>query len=104
GKAAIVRRGVGNGQVIYLGAYLPREVLEPFVREYLPDYPMKDVPEGVEVVQQKGEKGRIVFVLNHTSERQNVKLPGSFPDLITGETVGLSVTISANGILILKAQ
>ncbi|MCC6793639.1 MAG: beta-galactosidase [Candidatus Hydrogenedentes bacterium] len=104
GKAAIVRRGVGNGQVIYMGAYLPREVLEPFMREYLPDFPMKEIPEGVEVVQQKGEKTRIVFVLNHTGERQNVKLPGSFPDLITGETVGPSVTISANGILILKAQ
>ncbi len=104
GKPAIARRGMGNGQIIYLGAYLPHEVLEPFIREYLPDFPMKEIPEGVEVVQQKGETGRLVFVLNHTSERQNVKLPGAFPDLITGETVGPSITISANGILVLKAQ
>ncbi|NUM55940.1 MAG: beta-galactosidase [Candidatus Hydrogenedentes bacterium] len=103
GKPAIVRRGVGNGQVIYIGVYLPRETLELFIGEHLPDFPMKEIPDGVEVVQHKGEKGRIVFVLNHTGERQHLKLPGTFPDLITGETVGPSVTISANGILVLKA-
>jgi len=103
GKPAIVRRSVGSGQVIYIGVYLPRTVLEAFIAEYLPDYPMKDIPEGVEVVQHKGEGHRIVFVLNHTAERKEVKLPGKFPDLITGETVGPSVTISANGILVLKA-
>lgn len=103
GKPAIVRRAVGNGQVFYVGVYLPREILEPFIAEHLPDFPMKNIPEGVEVIQHKGESGRIVFVLNHTGERQTVKLPGKFPDLITGETVGGSVTISANGILVLKA-
>ncbi|MBM3288958.1 MAG: hypothetical protein FJY92_02280 [Candidatus Hydrogenedentes bacterium] len=103
GKPAIVRRGVGNGQAIYAGVYLPREVLDPFIAEYLPEFPMKDIPDGVEVVQHKGDKGRVVFVLNHTGERQAVKLPGKFPDLITGETVGPTVTISANGILVLKA-
>lgn len=103
GKPAIVRRAVGNGQVVYIGVYLPRETLEPFVAEYLPDFPMKEIPDGVEVVQHKGSKGRVVFVLNHTGERQNVKLPGKFPDLLTGETIGPTVTISANGILILKA-
>ena len=64
---------------------------------------MKEIPEGVEIVQHKNDKGRMVFVLNHTGERQGLKLPGTFPDLLTGETVGPGVTISANGVLVLKA-
>jgi beta-galactosidase len=103
GKCAISRRSVGKGQVIYMGVHLPFETLRAFIGEYLPDFPMKEIPEGVEVIQRKGEKGRLIFVLNHSGERQNLKLPGQFPDLLTGEIVGPGVTISANGILVLKA-
>lgn len=103
GKAAIVRRQVGNGQAIYIGVYLPRETLEQFIAEHMPDFPVKAIPDGVEVVQHTGGKGHAIFVLNHTGERQSLKLPGTFPDLISGETVGPSITISANGILVLKA-
>lgn len=104
GKTAIARRGLGSGQVFYMGVYLPREFIEPFISELLPEYPVTEIPEGVEIVQRKGEKGRFVFVLNHTNARQHLKLPGKFPDLLTGESIGPAVTVSANGILILKAS
>ncbi|MDZ4858910.1 MAG: beta-galactosidase [Candidatus Hydrogenedentes bacterium] len=103
GKIAISRRSVGKGQVIYCGVHLPANMLALFLAEYLPEFPIKEIPPGVEVIQRKGNGRRIVFVINHAKERRKLKLPGQFPDLLTGETVGPNLTISANGILILKA-
>lgn len=104
GKAAIARRSVGNGHVIYIGVYLPRETLEAFIAEFLPEFPLKDIPPMVEVIQQKSEKSRLLFVINHAAERQSLKLPGQYSDLITGETVGPAITISSNGVLVLQVS
>jgi len=102
GKTAIARNAVGNGQVYYLGVYLPRELLQRFVADFLPELPIKDIPEGVEITQRKGPNGRFVFVLNHSGERRNLVLPGQILDLLTEEKVGPNLMLSANGVLILK--
>jgi hypothetical protein len=44
-----------------------------------------------------------VFVVNNTRDRQNLTLPGQFPELLSGETVGPKVALARNGVLILKA-
>lgn len=103
GKPAISRRVLDNGQVYYVGAYLARNILELFIADLLRDYPVKSIPEGVEFSQRKGPNGRIVFAINHTAERQELKLPGKFTELISGETIGPSVKLSAHGILVLQA-
>jgi beta-galactosidase len=103
GKPAISRRILENGQVYYLGAYLGRNILEAFLADLLRDYPVKAIPEGVEFSQRKGPNGRIVFAINHTAGRQELKLPGKFTELISGETIGPSVKLSAHGILVLQA-
>ncbi|MCC6490835.1 MAG: beta-galactosidase [Candidatus Hydrogenedentes bacterium] len=103
GKAAITQRIIGKGHVYYLGAYLPQDMLERFVGGLMPEYRIKGIPDGVEITQRRGKDGRFVFVINHSGQRQTLPLPGTFPDLLTGQTVGPVVTVSANGILVLKA-
>jgi beta-galactosidase len=102
GKTAISRNAVGNGQVYYLGVNPPREILERIVDDFLPELPIKNVPPSVEVTQRKGPAGRFVFILNHSGERQTISLPGQIMDLLTEEKVGPEITLSANGVLILR--
>ncbi|HPC15158.1 MAG TPA: beta-galactosidase [Candidatus Hydrogenedentes bacterium] len=103
GKPAITCNTVGKGKVYYLGVFLPNPVLKAFLGGILPEFPMKDIPDGVEVTMRRGKQGRIVFVLNNTRERQTLTLPGQFPDLLSGETVGPKITLARNGVLVLKA-
>ncbi len=103
GKPAIACNAQGQGKVYYMGVYLPPKTLKDFLAEILPEFPVKDIPEGVEVAQRRGQNGRLVFVINNTRERQTVTLPGQFPDLLSGETVGPKVVLARNGVLLLKA-
>ena len=103
GKTAIACNNVGKGKVYYMGVYLPPDVLKEFLTEVLPDFPIKDIPEGVEVTMRYNGQKRLVFVLNNTRERQTLTLPAAFPELLTGETVGPKITLARNGVLILKA-
>ncbi len=103
GKPAITCNASGKGKVYYLGVYPPADVLKEFFSDILPEYPVKDIPEGVEIVQRKGDQKRVVFVINNTKERQSVSLPGQFRDLLSGETVGPKVVLAQNGVLLLKA-
>lgn len=103
GKTAISRNAHGKGSVYYLGVYLPASVLREFVGALTPEFPVKDIPEGVEVTLRRNGQKRLVFVINNTSERQSVALPGQFPELLSGETVGPKVAVAGNGVLILKA-
>jgi beta-galactosidase len=103
GKPAIACNACGKGKVYYLGVYPPAGVLKEFLGDILPEYPVKDIPEGVEIVQRKGDQKRLVFVINNTNERQSVSLPGQFRDLLSGETVGPKVILAQNGVLLLKA-
>lgn len=103
GKAAITRNSLGKGSVYYLGVYLSSDILGEFLADLLPEFAIKGIPEGVEITQRRGPKGRLVFVLNHTEQPQSLTLPGEFADLLSGERVGPKAKISANGVLVLKA-
>ncbi|MCX5759014.1 MAG: beta-galactosidase trimerization domain-containing protein, partial [Candidatus Hydrogenedentes bacterium] len=102
-KPAITCNSIGKGKVYYLGVFLPERILKAFLGGVLPEFPMKDIPEGVEVTMRRGKQGRFVFVLNNTRERQALTLPGQYRDLLSGETVGPKVALARNGVLILKA-
>ncbi len=103
GKTGITHQTLGKGQVYYVGVCWPQDILERFVLSILPEYRIKEVPEGVEITQRKSKGGRFVFLINHSGERRSLKLPGTFPDLLTGEDIGPAITLSAHGILVLKA-
>ena len=101
-KAAITANSYGQGTVYYMGVHLPPEVLKAFLTDILDEFPIKDIPEGVEVTQRVGPGKNLVFVINNTRERQTLTLPGQFQDVISGKSVGPEVAISKDGVLILK--
>jgi beta-galactosidase len=64
-----------------------------------------DVPRGVQVVVREGERGRFLFLLNHTAERVEVadgSLAGE--NLLTGEDCAGAVSLSARGAAVLRLR
>jgi len=102
GRPVITHNAWGKGSVYYMGVYLPEPVLRQFLSGILPDFPVKDIPPGIEITLRKGPQRRLVFVLNNTRERQTVTLPGPMRDLLSGEQVGPKVLLSGNGVLVLR--
>jgi beta-galactosidase len=103
GRTAISQRAHGRGQVYYLGVHLPQDVLERFLSDILPDFFIKNIPEGVEVSIRRGEQGRFVFIVNHNAESQRLQVPGTATDLLSDETMGPRLRVTGNGVLLLKA-
>lgn len=65
GRAAITCHRLGKGRVYYLGVYLPAPALRDFLRDCLPEFPIRHIPDGVEVTVRRGAKGRLLFLINH---------------------------------------
>ena len=102
-KPAITCNTCGQGKVYYLGVLLPDAELKDLMGEILPDFPIKNNPEGVEITLRKNAEKRVVFIINHAPERRTVTLPGPFLELLSGQTVGPELTIARHGVLVLKA-
>ncbi len=104
GRPAIACNTLGKGKVYYIGVFLPMDALEAFVSDILPAFPIAPIPEGVEATCRKGKNGLYVFLLNHSSSQQVVKLPGKYTDLLSGEGIGSEVKLAANGVVVFKAS
>ena len=102
GRTAITCNHLGKGRVFYLGAYLPAWALRDFLRDCLPEFPVKHIPDGVEVTVRRGGNRRLLFLINHSGDRRDVMLPGQFTDVLSGEPVGPKVALPKNGVLALR--
>ena len=91
GKAAITSRRVGEGAVIYLGAYLTDDLVTHFVPGILSRadvHPLlPDLPEGVEVTVREAADRQLMFILNTREQRIHVRGVPDGLDLLTGTPV-----------------
>jgi len=85
GEAAISRRGVGKGQVIYMGTYLTEEMMPAFEDQFLSPAGVaplvENLPQGLEITVRQAEDRRLLFVLNTTAEAIDL------PELPSGEAL-----------------
>jgi beta-galactosidase len=102
GRAAIACNRLGKGRVFYLGVYLPAPALREFLGDILPEFPVKHIPDGVEVTVRRGAQRRLLFLINHSVDRKDVMLPGQFTDVLSGESIGPKVALAKNGVLVLR--
>jgi beta-galactosidase len=104
GKPAATINPFMNGKVIYLGimgdsAYYTE--IARWISGLAGIENLMDTPPGVEVsARWQGEK-RLLFVLNHLSEAQEISLKGSSLDLLSGKILSGPVTIAPREVLIL---
>jgi beta-galactosidase len=105
GRAAVTLNHFGQGQAVYVGT-LGNAALHNAVIGWLVDAarvsPVLSTPDGVEAVERwKGDR-RLLFLLNHADQAQDVALSRPLTDLLTGRVVEQRVTLEPKAVMILR--
>ncbi len=105
GKPAITLNRFGQGQVVYVGAlgdFRLHEALAGWLLNLAGVRPILTALGGVEVAERWQGNQRLLFVLNHTEQKQEITLDGRFADLLDGSgTLEGTVTVPPRDILVL---
>ena len=107
GRAAITLHSFGKGKAVYVGADLTGPSLARVVRTLTRMAGVKPEIEpaaGIEVTVRRSGTRRQIFLLNHTPQRQTVKIPGKFRDLISGQSDTGNTELPAYGVRVLEAS
>jgi beta-galactosidase len=107
GKPAITRNWAGRGQAVYAGAVGDGRLYDPLIgwlTSVAGVQPLMTAPDGVGVTERWQGSQRLLFVLNHTAEPQNVALDGRYVDLLSDASLEATVTIGARDVLVLTEE
>ena len=64
--------------------------------------PVVRPPEGVEVSVRQGRGKRLLFVINHTEQRQSVTVPAGKSELLTGKRTGGQLRLDRYGVAVVR--
>jgi beta-galactosidase len=106
GQPAILTRQVGKGRITYVGFWPDAATLSALTAGWVKDADvaplLPNVPEGVEVCERAGNGRRVVVLINHSTESQQVTLPAAMTDLLKGGSTS-SVELEKYGVAVLEA-
>jgi beta-galactosidase len=105
GRPAITMNNFGKGRAIYIGADLTAPSLARVLQKLGAlagvEQPF-ELPPGVELTARRVAGKQWIFLLNHTSAPQVVKVPRSFKDVLAGETLTQKARIDGYGVRVLQ--
>lgn len=104
GKPAATWNRYGDGHVLYLGVIgdaLLYEAVATWVSELAGVEPLLPAPAGVEVCARWQGDRRMLFVLNHNGQPQQVALNRPYRDVLTGFLAGSQLQLGPYGVAIL---
>jgi beta-galactosidase len=105
GKPAITLNQFGQGQAIYVGTVgdaVLYQALAPWLLDLTGVQPLLTTPEGIEVMERWQGVQRLLFLLNHTRQEQEVVLHGRYVNLLDGSaTLEGMVTLAPWDVLVL---
>ncbi|NYF21600.1 beta-galactosidase [Xanthomonas sp. JAI131] len=86
GEPAVLTRRVGKGRISYVGAWLDDATLDRLTGDWLRAAqvraPLADVPADVEVGVRSDGRRRVLVLINHGSDAQQVRLPTPMRSLL----------------------
>ncbi|MQS43202.1 beta-galactosidase [Xanthomonas translucens] len=86
GAPAVLTRRVGKGRISYVGAWLDDATLDRLTGDWLRDAQVRvalaDVPQDVEVGVRSDGRRRVLVLINHGSDTQQVRLPAPMRSLL----------------------
>jgi len=107
GKPAATINHYKNGKVVYLGV-MGDSAYYGAVADSILDLagiePLLTTPAGIEVTERWQGKKRILFVLNHLSEAQEINLKTLYYDQLSGKNLIGMVSLSPREVLILTEK
>jgi beta-galactosidase len=107
GRPAITENQAGAGRAYYVATRLEPALLQRLmgtVAEAAGVRPPLESPQGVEVVQRRGDAQSFTFVLNHNTGEQTVGLPAPMRDLLSDTLHQGQILLPARGVAILVAE
>lgn len=106
--AAVTRNEYGNGVGWYVSTVVKEtEFYDQLIRNLLIDAGIKSVlepPAGVEVSLREGAGKKLLFIINHTEEKQTVAVPPGKVDLLTQTKTGDSIELDILGVAVLRLE
>jgi beta-galactosidase len=107
GKPAATIHRCNYGRVIYLGVIGDGEFYEAIARwisGLASVAPLLPAAAGVEVTERWQGEQRLLFVLNHSEQSQNIQLDSNYTNLLDDQTQSGEVQIEPYGVLLLTPQ
>lgn len=106
GEAAITRRKVGKGQVVYLATYLTADLVETLQDQLFAPCDVSplvpDLPQGIEVSLRSSADTRLLFVLNTRETTVDLASLPAGQDLLTGDKVSEKTELKAYGCMVIE--
>jgi len=104
--AAVTRNRFGKGAAYYVGTVIKEAAFyDSLMAQVLATARVKPLivpPLGVEASIRQGGGKRLVFLVNHTEERQSVRVPSGMPELLSGRTTGETIDLDVYGVAVIK--
>jgi beta-galactosidase len=107
GKPAASINAYGDGKVIYLGAlgeYKYYQSVSKWLTKVAKIDSLLPVPPGVEVTERWQGEQRILFLLNHTQQEQEIQLDRDYTNLLNGKVVKMSFSLPPLDVIIIAAE
>jgi beta-galactosidase len=104
--AALTRNRFGQGWGYYVGANMAEDAFyDALVAEVLKRSglaPAVRPPAGVEASVRSGGGKKLLFLINHTEERQTVAVPAGKIELLSGAATGAKIVLDRYGVAVIK--
>jgi beta-galactosidase len=108
GKPAITLNRFGQGQVAYIGTFGDAhfyKILSTWLISLAGVRPLLHVPPDIEVTERWQGNQRLLFVLNHSGQQQEITLDGSYRDMLSNLPLKGAIAIAPRDVFILiKAE
>jgi beta-galactosidase len=104
GQPAITRHLFGRGQAIYVGAFGEEAFYSAILGWVMQEIGLKNViqvPAGVEMAERWQGEVRLIFLLNHSGEVQQVEVGEGFESLLGGPLVSGGIALPPQEVAIL---
>ena len=107
GYPVLTKNTYGKGTAYYVGTISDNAFYSDYLWDICVEHGIKPVlecDEDLEVTERSSEKGRYLFVLNHSDAEKQIKAPESMKDIIsgTGYVAGDMVNLKGKDVKILK--
>ena len=107
GAPAVTMKRVGSGKVFYVGTSLDDAGQDSLMSKVLSEAKVSPgvlSPDNVEIVRRVYEGTDHWFILNHGPAPQEVTIPASGIDLLTGKALAGNITVNGLDALVVRSQ
>jgi len=103
-RAAVVANSFGDGQALYVGSFGDDGLQDKAVAwavKAAAVQPIMETPDGVEAAERWNGGERLLFLLNHADQAQEVTIPQPMTDLLTGQPMEGQTTLEPKAVMLL---